>query len=960
MGKLKKRCAWILILALLCSTIFTAPFIQTAYAVGPYIYVAIDGKPITYYYHTGMPYMDAASRVQVPLRLTMETFGCTVSWSDKTKTAIVTKAGTSVKVPVGQNYITINGVKKVIDTSAQIKGGRVYLPIRPVIEAFGATVKWMSESNIVAVVTKASDVGGSAIKSTNSSTSTSTSSTVTIPQRIDLNSAIAASTAAGARARNTQVQVVLDSSIPAVTQAYINQLTADIDPVIRKFLGEPLQNRQFTLKYDTSVAYNTLNSDGMTMTLKTLPNPVGGIDRRFDDVYLINYIRQYYAGGDIPIPGSRYGENLAHPTKELVAEYLATNGLRNLPYNGVNKYLAAYPAYRTLKPEVILDAGAVKAGDDWSSGTGGFSSSNFLLEDDTYNRMNPFALEYAKSVWLTVAYSRYQKTGTLDFFYQLKEQLAQKSPKTQGEFEAIMEGLTGGILGETAAEWIRQQSMFHGSVDEKLTLNLFVAAGSYRNVSGRNNPDYIYPFVIQRTPGKLLNNVEVRIAIADETGRTVLEQTIRSNIDNSTANGLQIAKDSLKPGKYTAIGQCTVDGVKLEDRQPFYVYDAAKTDGYWMGFEDYQPVRNTKVTVSYDSSVPSDVQNYINELIRVIDPAMRKIAGEPVQDNHMTIKHDPNGLDGMNANMTVLNLKILPRVQSGVDGNFDSFFFIEYFHMFHRGSSIPIENARYTENISQAMKLVVSHYLKQYGFRTVSDQPIPYHLNLLGILDPLGPGVFVNLGPDNGNPGNNIYDPRKYWLSSSKFASRANVFTYDFGSLSWLKLADSYQERHGEYGFFRELLSALATKKPVTKDQYYSLIDELVDARIDGKMAGEWLQTTALYQELPAENYFIDPLPASVNGSLITGGSENPNVIIPFAISRVSYAKIIENDYEIAVRNASGSVVFRKKVTPALGTGKLFIQPVPLPALPAGNYTVAMTVNCDGQPVTGTRTFQVH
>lgn len=50
---------------------------------------------------------------------------------------------------------------------------------------------------------------------------------------------------------------------------------------------------------------------------------------------------------------------------------------------------------------------------------------------------------------------------------------------------------------------------------------------------------------------------------------------------------------------------------------------------------------------------------------------------------------------------------------------------------------------------------------------------------------------------------------------------------------------------------------------------------------------------------------------------------------------------------------------FLKKVTPTLGTGKIFIQPVTLPKLPAGKYTVAMTVNCDGQPVTGISTFQI-
>lgn len=113
--------------------------------------VEIDGKQVVYTREAGTPFVDEAGRTQVPFRQTMETYGCTISWDGTEQTAIAQKDGITVKVPIGQPYIYRNGTKVENDTAALIQDGRTYLPIRVVLESFGATVGWNGKTNTVVV-----------------------------------------------------------------------------------------------------------------------------------------------------------------------------------------------------------------------------------------------------------------------------------------------------------------------------------------------------------------------------------------------------------------------------------------------------------------------------------------------------------------------------------------------------------------------------------------------------------------------------------------------------------------------------------------------------------------------------------------------------------------------------------------------------------------------------------------
>ena len=113
--------------------------------------VTIDGSPVNFTPSTGSPVIDENGRTLVPLRAAMEAYGCTVSWDKTSSTASVFKDGTVVQVPVGQKKVVVNGKNVVTDTQAKIISGRVYLPIRAVLEAFGASVGWNQTTQSVTV-----------------------------------------------------------------------------------------------------------------------------------------------------------------------------------------------------------------------------------------------------------------------------------------------------------------------------------------------------------------------------------------------------------------------------------------------------------------------------------------------------------------------------------------------------------------------------------------------------------------------------------------------------------------------------------------------------------------------------------------------------------------------------------------------------------------------------------------
>ena len=115
------------------------------------VMVAIDGKAIAISSAYGTPYIDAANRTMVPLRVVSENLNREVKWDGATKT--VTIDGT-IEVKIGSRTIKTPYGNISMDTSPVIKGDRTYVPFRYVGEALGCDVEWKSSSKTANVITK--------------------------------------------------------------------------------------------------------------------------------------------------------------------------------------------------------------------------------------------------------------------------------------------------------------------------------------------------------------------------------------------------------------------------------------------------------------------------------------------------------------------------------------------------------------------------------------------------------------------------------------------------------------------------------------------------------------------------------------------------------------------------------------------------------------------------------------
>lgn len=122
----------------------------------------------------GMPFVDENKRTMVPIRKPIQMSGNKVEWNNKTKTATITayvhgfdektKKPINPKVitlKVGDNFVTesfpqnltpMKPKKIPMDTKAVIKQGRVYIPLRAVMESIGLRVYYNAKTKTVSAV----------------------------------------------------------------------------------------------------------------------------------------------------------------------------------------------------------------------------------------------------------------------------------------------------------------------------------------------------------------------------------------------------------------------------------------------------------------------------------------------------------------------------------------------------------------------------------------------------------------------------------------------------------------------------------------------------------------------------------------------------------------------------------------------------------------------------------------
>jgi len=119
-------------------------------SVSTSITVLLDGQPLTF----DQPPVIENGRTLVPLRIIFEELGAAVDWNQKAQTATATMDETNVVVQIGNNVMTKDGTKIILDMPPKILNGRTLVPVRAVAEAFDADVDWDNKNRTVIIETK--------------------------------------------------------------------------------------------------------------------------------------------------------------------------------------------------------------------------------------------------------------------------------------------------------------------------------------------------------------------------------------------------------------------------------------------------------------------------------------------------------------------------------------------------------------------------------------------------------------------------------------------------------------------------------------------------------------------------------------------------------------------------------------------------------------------------------------
>ena len=141
----------LLVLTTMMAVLFSMTVMPVSAAAKPS--VTVDGTVMSVAASYGAPFIDSASRLQVPIRAISEKLGATVAWDAATSTATING---SIKIKVGAKSITTAYGTVAMDTSAVVKDGRIYVPLRYIGNALGYQITSSTKNGAIVadIVTK--------------------------------------------------------------------------------------------------------------------------------------------------------------------------------------------------------------------------------------------------------------------------------------------------------------------------------------------------------------------------------------------------------------------------------------------------------------------------------------------------------------------------------------------------------------------------------------------------------------------------------------------------------------------------------------------------------------------------------------------------------------------------------------------------------------------------------------
>jgi len=142
----------LLSIALMLTFIISTMYMTNVYASDD-ISVTINGERVSF--PGGQNPVIVGGRTLVPVRGVFEHLGFDVDWQQATSTAIITSTDHELRITIGNNIFTANGVSHTLDVPAQLIDGRTMVPIRLPLESVGYTLDWNNNTRTVVITAAA-------------------------------------------------------------------------------------------------------------------------------------------------------------------------------------------------------------------------------------------------------------------------------------------------------------------------------------------------------------------------------------------------------------------------------------------------------------------------------------------------------------------------------------------------------------------------------------------------------------------------------------------------------------------------------------------------------------------------------------------------------------------------------------------------------------------------------------
>ncbi|REK76685.1 copper amine oxidase N-terminal domain-containing protein [Paenibacillus paeoniae] len=142
--------------------LMTALMVPAAGAASKVPLIKINGTLFVTPAGEPQPYINKDYRTMGSVRLVGNALGVlddNIEWDDKARTVRMEKNKTVILITVGQQDLSVNGKTVEMDTVAELKNGRVFIPLRFIAESLGAKIEFDEKSRTVLITTDDPSVG---------------------------------------------------------------------------------------------------------------------------------------------------------------------------------------------------------------------------------------------------------------------------------------------------------------------------------------------------------------------------------------------------------------------------------------------------------------------------------------------------------------------------------------------------------------------------------------------------------------------------------------------------------------------------------------------------------------------------------------------------------------------------------------------------------------------------------